>query len=120
VGRIEKGSGLVNRAGETMDEILVASRGVADIVAAMSDDLKRQMASVRDAGESMDSLGHLTRRNASLLQGSVEAADHVVREAEALTLAVAQFRLENDSQAAGHAPIDPKAYSRILPAAVEM
>jgi methyl-accepting chemotaxis protein len=104
VSRIEQGGAQVDRAGQTVEEILVATRGVAEIVASMSDDLRKQMANVREAAQSMDSLGELTRRNAALVQDSAEAAQHVVREAEALTLAVAQFRVGDVAALHGERP----------------
>ncbi len=77
-----------------MDEIVAAAGDVSRIIAEIAEDLKQQMAGVRDAARSMDSLGQLTRSNAAQVRQSAEAAERVVQEAEALAVAVSQFRLE--------------------------
>jgi methyl-accepting chemotaxis protein len=98
-GRVDAGSKLVTSAGHTMDEMVSASRSVAGIIAEIANVSSQQIASVKEVARSIDSMGRLTRSNASRVEQSAEAAHEMARQAEILGVAVSQFQIEGEAAA---------------------
>ncbi|WP_409246019.1 methyl-accepting chemotaxis protein, partial [Enterobacter cloacae] len=97
VSRIENGSGLVKRAGDSMSDIVNAVTRVTDImaeIAAASDEQSRGIEQVGIAVHEMDSV---TQQNASLVEESVAAAAALEEQAGLLQQSVSVFRLRDDN-----------------------
>ncbi|MDV0636581.1 methyl-accepting chemotaxis protein, partial [Citrobacter freundii] len=97
VSRIENGSGLVKRAGDSMSDIVNAVTRVTDImaeIAAASDEQSRGIEQVGIAVHEMDSV---TQQNASLVEESVAAAAALEELAGLLQQSVSVFRLRDDN-----------------------
>ena len=90
---IEKGSGEVVAAGNTMTDIVEAVKRVTDImleIAAASDEQSRGIVQVSQAISEMDKV---TQQNASLVEEASAAAASLEEQAARLTEAVGTFRL---------------------------
>ena len=100
VGRVEQGSQLVDKAGETMHEVVAAIRRVTDIVGEISAASSEQSQGVSQVGEAVTQMDQTTQQNAALVEESAAAADSLRKQAQELVEAVAVFRLDQTQFAA--------------------
>jgi len=104
---VEQGTALVDRAGETMSEVVSSIRRVTDIVAEISAANSEQSAGVGQVGEAMMLMDQATQQNAALVEESAAAAHSLKRQAQQLVQAVAVFKLlpgQEEGQAPAQAP----------------
>ena len=90
--RVEQGSRLVDRAGETMAEVVSAIGKVADIVGEISAASSEQSAGVAQVGDAVAEMDRSTQQNAALVEQSAAAAQSLQRQAQALVESAAVFR----------------------------
>ncbi|MBL8361353.1 MAG: MCP four helix bundle domain-containing protein [Rubrivivax sp.] len=93
VERVERGGALVDRAGETMREIVQSIRRVTDIMGEISTASTEQSAGVGQIGEAVSNMDKTTQQNAALVEESAAAAESLRQQAEQLVRAVAVFRV---------------------------
>ncbi|MDH0863449.1 methyl-accepting chemotaxis protein [Mitsuaria sp. GD03876] len=93
VERVERGAGLVEQAGTTMDEIVAAIGRVTDVVGEISSATREQSQGVHQVGEAVSQMDQVTQQNAALVEESAAAAESLRQQAQALVEAVAKFRL---------------------------
>ncbi len=93
VERVEAGTALVDKAGATMQEVVVAISRVNEIVGEISSASAEQSSAVSQIGTAVEQMDHAVRQNAALVEQSAAAAENLTREARALTTAVAVFEL---------------------------
>ncbi|MEK0168749.1 methyl-accepting chemotaxis protein [Pseudescherichia vulneris] len=113
---IERGSGEVVAAGDTMGDIVAAVKRVTDImqeIAAASDEQSRGIEQVSQAITEMD---NVTQQNASLVEEASAAAASLEEQAARLTEAVGTFRLQQGSQAREEKPAATKPFTPSRPA----
>lgn len=94
VGKVSTGSTQVERAGETMEEIVGAVSRVTDImneIASASDEQSRGIEQVTKAVTEMD---RVTQQNSSLVEESASAAVSLEQQAGRLNHAVAVFHIK--------------------------
>ena len=91
--RVEHGSALVDRAGQTMSEVVNAIRRVTDIVGEISSASSEQSAGVAQVGDAITTMDKVTQQNAALVEESAAAAESLKTQAEQLVQVVATFRL---------------------------
>ena len=94
VDRVAHGTALVDTAGRTMDEIVVAIKRVSDIVGEISSASLEQSTAVARVGESVSQMDEATQQNAALVEQSAAAAESLKMQAHQLVDAVAVFRLQ--------------------------
>jgi methyl-accepting chemotaxis protein len=99
VERVTAGSGLVDQAGSTMEEVVSAIRRVTDIMSEISAASAEQSQGVGQVGDSVSQMDKVTQQNAALVEESAAAADSLRQQAEALVQAVAVFRLAHGEAA---------------------
>ncbi|TXJ10775.1 MAG: HAMP domain-containing protein [Alicycliphilus sp.] len=99
VGRVEQGTQLVDKAGNTMTEVVNAIRRVTDIMGEISAASREQSSGVAQVGEAITQMDQATQQNAALVEESSAAASSLNQQAGDLVQAVAVFKL------AGHAGI---------------
>jgi len=87
------GTGLVDEAGQTMEEIVASIRRVTDIVAEISAASLEQSSGVQQVGEAVSQMDRTTQQNAALVEESAAAADSLKAQAQHLVQAVAVFKL---------------------------
>jgi methyl-accepting chemotaxis protein len=93
VKQVEKGTALVDQAGQTMDEIVSSIRRVTDIVAEISAASVEQSSGVQQVGEAVSQMDQATQQNAALVEESAAAAESLKNQANQLVQAVAVFKL---------------------------
>ncbi len=93
VERVERGSALVDRAGQTMQEIVTAIRRVSDIVGEISSASVEQNSGVQQVGQAVSEMDQATQQNAALVEQSAAAAESLKQQAQQLVQAVAVFKL---------------------------
>ncbi|MEY3272978.1 MAG: hypothetical protein RLZZ341_1879 [Pseudomonadota bacterium] len=93
VSRVEQGTALVDRAGQTMQEIVSAIGRVSDIVAEISSASTEQSSGISQVGEAVTQMDQATQQNAALVEESAAAAEPLRQQAQQLVQAVAVFRV---------------------------
>jgi methyl-accepting chemotaxis protein-1 (serine sensor receptor) len=103
VGRVHKGSGLIDKAGATMAEIVAAVQRVADINAEIAAASRDQLSGIEQVGGAVGQMERVVQQNAALVEEASAAADNLSGQADTLVQAVLRFRIEagrEDAQAA--------------------
>ena len=93
VERVERGSALADRAGQTMHDVVGAIQSVTDIVAHISSASREQSSGVMQVGQAISQMDEATQKNAALVEESAAAATSLQSMAEQLVKAVGAFRL---------------------------
>jgi methyl-accepting chemotaxis protein len=105
VDRVEQGSVLVNKAGETMSNVVSSIRRVADLMGEISAASSEQSIGVSQVGQSVTEMDRSTQQNAALVEEMAAAASSLKSQASDLVSNVAVFDL-------GDARSDPRAVQR--------
>jgi methyl-accepting chemotaxis protein len=92
VERVEQGTVLVDKAGETMTEIVSSIRRVTDIMGEISAASGEQSAGVSQVGEAVTQMDQATQQNAALVE-QMAAASSLKSQAQDLVQVVAAFKL---------------------------
>ncbi len=92
VERVEQGAALVNSAGETMAQVVVAIGRVAAIVREISSASRAQSSGVSQVGQAISQMDQTTQQNAALVEESAAAAESLQHQAEELVRLVSTFR----------------------------
>jgi methyl-accepting chemotaxis protein len=93
VERVEQGTVLVDKAGETMTEIVSSIRRVTDIMGEISAASAEQSAGVSQVGEAVTQMDQATQQNAALVEQMAAAASSLKSQAQDLVQVVAAFKL---------------------------
>jgi len=101
VERVEHGSALVDRAGETMTEVVNSIRRVTDIMGEISAASSSQAAGVAQVGESVGQMDQATQQNAALVEEMAAAASSLKGQAQDLVQVVSAFNLGDSENSAG-------------------
>lgn len=93
VDKVDSGSRLVNRAGSTMEEIVVSVRRVADIMAEITTASAEQSAGIEQIHQAISQMDQVTQQNAALVEQAAGAAESLQESAGSLSDKVSVFRL---------------------------
>ena len=93
VGRVEHGTALVDKAGQTMTEVVASIRNVTHIMGEISAASSEQSAGVTQVGEAVTLMDQATQQNAALVEEMAAAASSLRGQADDLVNAVAVFRI---------------------------
>jgi methyl-accepting chemotaxis protein len=93
VERVEQGTALVDKAGETMTEVVNSIRRVTDIMGEISAASTEQANGVAQVGEAVHHMDQTTQQNAALVEEMAAAASSLKSQAGELVQAVAAFKL---------------------------
>ena len=107
VERVSDGSALVDKAGQTMGEIVASVQRVTGIMAEISAASQEQSAGIEQVNQTITQMDETTQQNAALVEEASAAARSMEEQAEQLVETVAVFRLGND-----------RATGKAVPAAV--
>ncbi len=91
--RVERGSTLVNQAGDTMVQIVDAIGRVNTIVAEISTASAEQQAGESVVGQAIQQMDHGTQQNAALVEESASASESLQHQAAELVQSVAVFKV---------------------------
>jgi methyl-accepting chemotaxis protein len=93
VERVGQGAVLVNRAGETMEQVVSAIDRVAQIVREISAASREQSTGVSQVGQAITQMDEATQQNAALVEESAAAAESLKHQAAELVRLVSTFRV---------------------------
>ena len=116
VNRVEQGTTLVDKAGQTMSEVVSSIRRVTDIMGEISAASSEQSAGVSQVGEAVMQMDQATQQNAALVEEMAAAASSLNTQAQDLVQAVAVFQLAQGhgvTRAAQHVSPAPKAPAHV-------
>jgi methyl-accepting chemotaxis protein len=97
VARIQQGSTWVEQAGQTMEQIVEATKRASDVVAKISAATVEQSQGVGRVGTALAQMDHATQQNAALVEESAAAAQSLRHQALQLVEAVNVFKLSDDA-----------------------
>jgi methyl-accepting chemotaxis protein len=92
VERVEQGATLVNRAGDTMANVVTAIGRVAQIVREISAASREQSSGVSQVGQAISQMDQATQQNAALVEQSAAAAESLKQQADELVKLVDTFK----------------------------
>ena len=95
VARVGNGSGLVEKAGATMKEMMVAVDRVTNIVGDISSASERQSTWIGQINDAMMQMDQVTQQNAALVEEAAAAAASLEGQAKRLKQAVEIFKTED-------------------------
>jgi methyl-accepting chemotaxis protein len=93
VDRVEQGTTQVDKAGETMAEVVTSIRRVTDIMGEISAASSEQSAGVAQVGEAVAQMDQATQQNAALVEEMAAAASSLKSQANELVQVVGVFKL---------------------------
>ena len=99
VGRVAQGSVLVNRAGQTMQEIVSSVQRVTDIIGEISAASQEQSQGIEQVNRTVTQMDETTQQNAALVEEATAAARSMEEQSAQLSDAVSVFRLVQDTAA---------------------
>ncbi|MBL1263900.1 methyl-accepting chemotaxis protein [Methylomicrobium sp. RS1] len=94
VEKVEDGSQLVGEAGKTMEEIVNSVKQVTDIMALIAAASAKQTSGIEQVNTAIAQMDEATQQNAALVEQAAVAADSLEEQADRLTEAMRQFRLD--------------------------
>ena len=100
VDKVNAGSGLVGKAGETMDEIVSAVRRVTDIMSEISAASQEQSAGIEQVNQAITQMDDVTQQNAALVEQAAAASESLEEQVSSLVQSVSMFRLSDDADEA--------------------
>lgn len=103
VSNVSNGCNLVEKAGSTMDEIVVSVRRVADIMNEISEASQDQSLGIDQIKQAMIQMDQVTQQNAALVEESAAAAQSLQAQAQTLVQAISVFRTGQSSSHAEYA-----------------
>ena len=101
VGRVDTGAVLVERAGETMNEIVSAVTRVTDIMSEIASASDEQSRGIDQIGVAVTEMDKVTQQNAALVEQSAAAAASLAEQASRLTQSVAVFHIRAGELSSG-------------------
>ncbi|MFC3674876.1 methyl-accepting chemotaxis protein [Ferrovibrio xuzhouensis] len=91
--KVRHGGDLVQKAGGTLDEIVVSVKKVADIVAEISLASREQAVSLDEVNRAVANMDEMTQRNGALVEQTTASAQAMAGQADELHGLVSQFRI---------------------------
>ena len=105
VDKVESGNKQVDQAGRTMEQVVSSIKGVAKIMADISEASREQSAGIEQVSLAVSQMDEATQQNAALVEQAAAAAESLEEQAQALAQAVSVFVL-GESTASAVAPIN--------------
>ena len=94
VGKVEEGSRLVDESGKTLEEIVVASKKVSDIIAEIAAAGQEQATGIDQINKAITQLESVTQQNAALVEQAAAASESMANQAVGLQRLVGQFTID--------------------------
>jgi len=112
VGKVDAGSVLVSRAGDTMKEVVAGIQQVTTLVGEIASASKEQTLGIEQVNQAIAQMDQVTQQNAALVEEASASAQSMREQAARLAAAVGQFKLRED-QVAEHAIAQARDSSRV-------
>ncbi|ALT75955.1 methyl-accepting chemotaxis protein [Paucibacter sp. KCTC 42545] len=94
VEQVQSGTQLVDKAGQTIQDIVSSVQKLADIVGEISSASREQSLGISQVGEAISQLDRATQQNAALVEESAAASESLRNQAQTLVGAVSSFKLD--------------------------
>ena len=98
VEQIEKGSHLVAAAGESMNDIVVQVKRVADLIGEISSSAQEQTIGIEQINQAIVQLDNVTQQNAALVEEAAAAAGSLNQQADKMVQVVSSFKLADTGE----------------------
>jgi methyl-accepting chemotaxis protein len=108
VAKVSEGSKLVDRSGQTLQEIVVAVKKVTDIVAEISGASQEQAAGIDQVNKAVTSMDETTQQNAALVEEASAAARALMEQATKLKDLTQRYRVEASAAVATPPRAEPR------------
>ncbi len=99
VSKVEAGTLLVDQAGDSMKDIVIQVKQVADLIANISGSAQQQTSDIAQINQSVAQLDNVTQQNAALVEQAAAAADSLNLQASHLVEMVSVFKLAGNASA---------------------
>ena len=109
--KVAEGSRLVDQAGKTMDDVVIAVKRVTDLMAEISAASMEQSSGIEQVNDAVTQMDQTTQQNAALVEQAAAAAASMEQQATRLASSVAQFRL-SQAEAIAHAAVERASKAR--------
>ena len=93
VKRVANGTALVDRAGQTMTDVVSSIQRVTDLMREIHAATSEQATGIRQASEALGQMDQTTQQNAALVEQSATAAENLKAQAQQMTELVGQFKV---------------------------
>ena len=111
VSKVEDGGKLVDRAGQTLREIMTSVKKVSDIVAEMAAAAREQATGIEQVNKAILQMDQVTQQNAALVEQTAAASQSMGGQARELQRLMEFFKLNQRDQS--HKPAAPPAHSAV-------
>lgn len=108
VAKVAGGTALVAQAGQAMDEIITAVKGVTDLISRVATTSQEQGQGLEQVNQAIAQLDGVAQQNAALVEEASAAAESLRNEVQSLTNLVDQFKITHAPRAAMIDPPRPK------------
>ena len=99
--KINNGNELVNKSGNTMQEVVAAIKQVNEIMTEIAGASAEQSAGLDEIGKAVSQMDEMTQQNAALVEEAAAASESLLSQADKLTSNVNQFQV-NDGSSSGN------------------
>jgi methyl-accepting chemotaxis protein len=113
--KVESGSVLVTRAGETMGEIVQAVQRVTDIMGEISAASDEQSQGIEQVSRAVGQMDEVTQQNAALVEEAAAAAASLEEQTRKLKDVVAHWQIESGADAVATASVARSSFARKEP-----
>ena len=104
VKKVEDGSHLVSRSGESLNEIVISVKKVSDIVAEIAAASREQSSGIDQVNKAVAQMDQMTQQNAALVEQAAAASNSVADQARTLTALMEGYRVAGSTDVASRAP----------------
>jgi methyl-accepting chemotaxis protein len=94
VQKVQEGSNQVNQSGQTLDEIVLAVKKVADIISEISAASQEQSAGIEQVNKAVMQMDQITQQNAALVEETAAASQSMTQQTSSLRELVGRFQVE--------------------------
>ncbi|MBS0375434.1 MAG: MCP four helix bundle domain-containing protein [Proteobacteria bacterium] len=112
VGRVEEGSRLVGESGGTLEQLVLAVKKVADIIAEISAAGAEQSSGIDQVGRAIAQMDELTQQNAALVEEAAAASEALATSSRELDAMMSRYRVTAAGSAAATPPVAPTVERR--------
>jgi methyl-accepting chemotaxis protein len=98
VEKVAGGTKLVEEAGKTMDEVVMAVKMVTDIVNEIASASQEQSAGIDQVNNAITNMDEVTQQNAALVEQAAAAANSMEQQTQSLIDSVAVFQLNDNDE----------------------
>jgi hypothetical protein len=114
VGKVEEGSKLVGVSGTALEEISIAVKRVAEVVAQIATASQEQASGIAQVNKAVMQMDETTQQNAALVEEAAAASESIVGQASQLAAMVGRYHVAGEKPArlapiaeSGSAPAEP-------------